>query len=114
MSDDGFDKIVDLVIRQIPDRDREEVLSLILSGHNTDRIAIALHHTLGRHIRNLLGLWTDNNFVERVVWDSMSDRRRAIYAKIGRPNARLHPDDISHELIVAAINRIAPNCNKNE
>lgn len=71
------------------DEDRAHVRTLKDEG----KVATALHHTLGRHLRNQWGLWRSSALAQH-----LRDEHRIT-----------HPDDMSHFIIVAYCRRQIPN-----
>ena len=73
---EAFKALDDLLCQE--DRD------YIQKAADPDKVAIRLHHTLGRHIRNEFGLWQNSELVKLIV----------------REHGITHPDDMSHFILV--------------
>lgn len=61
------------------------------SPKSADDLAVELHHSLGRHLRNSFGLWGEGS---------------ALANDLKTHHGVSHPDDMSHHIIVAYCHRI--------
>ena len=63
----------------------KETKEYIRSQSDAESAATSLHSTLGRYLRNKWGLWSNSNLYKYIKTNKGID----------------HPDDMSHEIIVA-------------
>lgn len=80
-----LDEAVEAVHKLLSEEDRNFVLK---SPESADEVAVKLHHSLGRHLRNTFGLWQGSPLFQHLKGLGVD-----------------HPDDMSHHIIVAYCQR---------
>ena len=82
-----LDAAVEALDAMLVDEDKEYVLK----AEDPERAVLALHHSLGRHLRNTWGLWQDSALT-----------------KFMRAKGIEHADDMSHEILMAWVKSKMP------
>jgi hypothetical protein len=77
-------KTLDEAFVALDDLLSEEDREFIQQTKDSERVAIRLHHTLGRHLRNEWGFWRNSELAQHIT----------------REHGLVHPDDMSHFILV--------------
>ena len=103
-----MDEAIAYVIRDVG----EQIIKERSRGITAESLGGQMHHSYGRHLRNTLGLWSDDSAdLKESIWDSLPEEKQKHYREWWRGKGdhegrTMHADDASSEIIEAALRRI--------